>query len=169
MKKFIVMIILCLGIFAEGGNSNWYGRNTDKGGVTFNGIETKNFIKGKNEKVRVSLGFMANEYTGDLAGTGIVALDNKINKYNVSYIDISVGNVYVQTKVFMIKGDCISFRVTVDEMSDVLKTMIDLSKKTPNEKITIQIHDKNDKVILSLNSKLYSVLEAMQDKGNPEE
>ncbi len=54
-------------------------------------------------------------------------------------------------------------------MSDVLKTMIDLSKKTPNEKITIQIHDKNDKVILSLNSKLYSVLEAMQDKGNPEE
>lgn len=169
MKKIILMLVLCLGIFAETTSGKWYGRNTNKSGVTFNGVETKNFIKGKNEKVRVSLGIMANEFTGDLAGTGVIAIDNKMNKYNVSYIDVSVGNVYVQTKVFMIQGDCISFRVTINEISDILGTMIKLSQKTPNEKVVIQVHDKNDKVILKLTSTLYNVVEAMKEKGNPEE
>ncbi len=169
MKKIIVMLILSLGLFAKETSGNWYGRNTNKGGATFNGIETKDFIKGKNEKVRVSLGIMANEFTGDLGGTGIIAVNNKINKYNVSYIDISVGDYYTQTKLFMIKSDVISFRVGLEEISEILGTMIRLSQKTPKEKITIQVYDKSDKVILKLYSTLYNVVEAMKDKGNPEE
>lgn len=169
MKKIILMLVLCVGMFAQTNSTKWYGRNTNKGGVTFNGVETKDFIKGKNEKVRVSLGIMANEYTGDLGGTGIIAIDNKINKYNVSYIDVSVGSVHVQTKVFMIQGDCISFRVNINEISDILGEMIKLSQKTPNEKVTIQVYDKSDKSILKMNSTLYNVVEAMQDKGNPED
>ena len=169
MKKIIVMFILCLGIFAETTTDKWYGRNTDKNGVSFTGAETKGFIKGKNEKIRVSLGVMCNEYDGDLAGTGIIALVNKINKFNVSYLDISVGNVYVTTKLFLIKSDCISFRVNVDEISDILKEMMRLSQSTPNEKITIQLYDKKDKSILKISSTLYNFTEALKDKGNPEE
>ncbi len=169
MKKVILMLVLCLGVFAEATSGKWYGRNTDKGGLTFNGIETKDFIKGKNEKVRVSLGVMANEFTGDLAGTGIIAITNKINKYNVSFIDISVGDSYVQTKSFMIQSDTISFRVNINEISEILGAMIRLSQNSPKEKVTIQVYDKNDKVILKLDSTLYNVVEAMRDNGNPEE
>ena len=169
MKKVILMFILCLGLFAETTSGKWYGRNTNNGGAAFNGVETKDFVKGKSEKVRVSLGIMCNEYSGDLAGTGIIAMVNKINKFNVSYIDISVGDVYVVTKLFMIKSDCISFRVSIDEISDILKTMMTLSQNSPKEKITIKVYDKTDKVILKLDSTLYNVVEAMKDKGNPEE
>ena len=169
MKKVILMLVLCLGVFAETTSGKWYGRNTDKGGLTFNGIETKDFIKGKNEKVRVSLGVMANEFTGDLAGTGIIAITNKINKYNVSFVDISVGDSYVQTKTFMIQSDTISFRVNINEISEILGAMIRLSQNSPKEKVTIQVYDKNDKVILKLDSTLYNVVEAMRDNGNPEE
>lgn len=168
MKKIFLMLVICLGIFAQANSGNWYGRNTDKNGVTFNGIETKDFVKGKNEKVRVSLGVMCNEYTGDLTGMGIIAITNKFNKNNVSYIDLSVGDYYTTTDVIMIKSDTISFRVDIEEISDILKTMIKLSGKTPDEKITIQVYDKSEKVILKLNSTLYNVLEAMKDEGNPE-
>ena len=68
----------------------------------------------------------------------------------------------------MVKSDTISFRVDVEEISDILKIMIKLSGNTPDEKITIQVYDKNEKVILKLNSTLYNVLEAMKDQGNPE-
>lgn len=169
MKKIILMFILCLGLFAETTSGKWYGRNTNKGGVAFNGVETKDFIKGKNEKVRVSLGILCNEYSGDLAGNGIIAMVNKINKFNVAYIDISVGDIYIVTKSFMIQSDCISFRVNIDEISDILKEMIKLSQNSPKEKITIQVYDKKDNVILKLNSTLYNVVEAMKDNGNPEE
>ncbi len=169
MKKIVLMLVLCLGMFAETTSGKWYGRNTDKNGVTFNGVETKDFVKGKNEKVRVSLGVMCNEYSGDLTGMGIIAITNKFNKNNVSYVDISVGDYYTTTDVLMVKSDGISFRISVEEISDVLKTMIKLSQKTPEEKITIQVYDKNEKVILKLNSTLYNVVEAMKDKGNPEE
>ncbi len=169
MKKVILMLVLCLGMFAETTSGKWYGRNTDKNGVTFNGVETKDFVKGKNEKVRVSLGVMCNEYSGDLVGMGIIAITNKFNKNNVSHVDISVGDYYTTTDVLMVKSDGISFRISVEEISDVLKTMIKLSQKTPEEKITIQVYDKNEKVILKLNSTLYNVVEAMKDKGNPEE
>ena len=169
MKKILLMLVICLGLFAETNSEKWYGRNTDKNGVTFNGAETKNFIKGKNEKVKVSLGVMCNEYNGDIAGTGIISMVNKINKFNVSYIDISVGDVYITTKLFMIKSDCISFRVNVDEISDILKEMIRLSQNNPNERITIQVYDKSDKSILKISSTLYNVTEALKDKGNPED
>ena len=169
MKKVILMLVLCLGMFAETTSGKWYGRNTDKNGVTFNGVETKDFVKGKNEKIRVSLGVMCNEYSGDLTGMGIIAITNKFNKNNVSYVDISVGDYYTTTDVLMVKSDGISFRISVEEISDVLKTMIKLSQKIPEEKITIQVYDKNEKVILKLNSTLYNVVEAMKDKGNPEE
>ena len=169
MKKLILMLVLCFGVFAETTSGEWYGRNTNKGGITFNGIETKDFIKGKNEKVRVSLGIMANEFTGDIAGTGIIAINNKINKYNVSFIDISVGDSYVQTKSFMIKADTVSFRVNVNEISEILGSMIRLSQNSPKEKVTIQIYDKNEKVILKLDSTLHNVVEAMRDNGNPGE
>ena len=168
MKKVILMLVICLGVFAKSNSGTWYGRNTDKNGVTFNGIETKDFVKGKNEKVRVSLGVMCNEYTGDLTGMGIIAITNKFNKNNISYIDLSVGDYYTTTDVIMVKSDTISFRVDVEEISDILKTMIKLSGNTPDEKITIQVYDKNEKVILKLNSTLYNVLEAMKDQGNPE-
>ena len=69
----------------------------------------------------------------------------------------------------MIKSDCISFRVSIDEISDILKTMMTLSQNSPKEKITIKVYDKTDKVILKLDSTLYNVVEAMKDKGNPEE
>ena len=169
MKKVILMLVLCLGMFAETTSGKWYGRNTDKNGVTFNGVETKDFVKGKNEKIRVSLGVMCNEYSGDLVGMGIIAITNKFNKNNVSYVDISVGDYYTTTDVLMVKSDGISFRISIEEISDILKTMIKLSQKTPEEKITIQVYDKNEKVILKLNSTLYNVVEAMKDKGNPEE
>ena len=68
----------------------------------------------------------------------------------------------------MVKSDTISFRVDVEEISDILKIMIKLSGNTPDEKITIQVYDKNEKVILKLNSTLHNVLEAMKDQGNPE-
>ena len=91
-----------------------------------------------------------------------------LENYNISYIDLSVGDYYTTTDVIMVKSDTISFRVDVEEISDILKTMIKLSGNTPDEKITIQVYDKNEKVILKLNSTLYNVLEAMQDQGNPE-
>ena len=169
MKKIVLMLVLCLGMFAETTSGKWYGRNTDKNGVTFNGVETKDFVKGKNEKVRVSLGVMCNEYSGDLTGMGIIAITNKFNKNNVSYVDISVGDYYTTTDVLMVKSDGISFRISVEEISDLLKTMIKLSQKTPEEKITIQVYDQKEKVILKLNSTLYNVVEAMKDEGNPEE
>ena len=99
---------------------------------------------------------------------GIIAITNKFNKTNVSYIDLSVGDYYTTTDVIMVKSDTISFRVDVEEISDILKIMIKLSGNTPDEKITIQVYDKNEKVILKLNSTLHNVLEAMQDQGNPE-
>ena len=169
MKKLLLMLLLVSSLFATTYTEKWYGRNTDKNGVTFNGLENNSFIKGKNEKVRVSLGVMANEFTGDLAGTGIIAITNKINKYNVSFIDISVGDSYVQTKSFMIQSDTISFRVNINEISEILGAMIRLSQNSPKEKVTIQVYDKNDKVILKLDSTLYNVVEAMRDNGNPEE
>ena len=43
MKKVILMLVICLGVFAKSNSGTWYGRNTDKNGVTFNGIETKDF------------------------------------------------------------------------------------------------------------------------------
>ena len=42
-------------------------------------------------------------------------------------------------------------------------------QNSPKEKITIKVYDKTDKVILKLDSTLYNVVEAMKDKGNPEE
>ena len=100
---------------------------------------------------------------------GIIAITNKFNKNNVSYVDISVGDYYTTTDVLMVKSDGISFRISVEEISDLLKTMIKLSQKTPEEKITIQVYDQKEKVILKLNSTLYNVVEAMKDEGNPEE
>ena len=46
---------------------------------------------------------------------------------------------------------------------------MNLSQNSPKEKITIKVYDKTDKVILKLDSTLYNVVEAMKDKGNPEE
>ncbi len=34
MKKVILMLVICLGIFSETNSGTWYGRNTDKNGVT---------------------------------------------------------------------------------------------------------------------------------------
>ena len=129
MKKVILMLVLCLGVFAETTSGKWYGRNTDKGGLTFNGIETKDFIKGKNEKVRVSLGIMCNEYSGDLTGMGIIAIINKFNKEKVSYIDLSVGDFYTTTNVLMVKSDGISFRINMEDTTDLLREMIKQSEK----------------------------------------
>ena len=167
MKKLLLMLLLVSSLFATTYTEKWYGRNTDKNGVTFNGLENNSFIKGKNEKVRVSLGIMCNEYSGDLTGMGIIAIINKFNKEKVSYIDLSVGDFYTTTDVLMVKSDGISFRINMEDTTDLLREMIKQSEKNAKEKIYIKVYDTTDKVILSMESTLIGVRAALEDTENP--
>lgn len=167
MKKVLLMLFLSFGLVASTYTEKWYGRNTNKNGVTFNGVENNSFLKGKNEKVRVSLGIMNNEYSGDITGMGIIALINKFNKDKVSYIDLNVGDFYTTTKVLMVKSDGISFRVNLEDTTDLLREMIKVSENNPKEKIYIKVYDTTDKVILSLESTLVEVRKALEDTENP--
>jgi len=167
MKKILLMLALSFSLMASTYTEKWYGRNTDKNGVTFNGVENNSFIKGKNEKVRVSLGVMNNEYSGDLSGMGIIAIINKFNKDKVSYIDLNVGDFYTTTNVIMVKSDGISFRIDISDTTDLLKEMIKVSDNNPKEKIYINVYDKTDKVILAIESTLVGVRAALEDNQNP--
>ncbi len=67
----------------------------------------------------------------------------------------------------MVKSDGISFRINMEDTTDLLREMIKQSEKNAKEKIYIKVYDTTDKVILSMESTLIGVRAALEDTENP--